>query len=57
MDTIGVKNIKGTWFDFDGRLMHHTLPFVGERYSLVYFNHLSWKLPEASNLITRVLTL
>ena len=36
---IGMVNIRNTWFDFDGRSLHSTSPFTGERYSLVYFAH------------------
>ena len=29
--------IKDTWTMFDGNVLHYTLPFKGERYSIIYF--------------------
>ena len=35
----GVLPVRNSWLDFDGRALHSTTPFKGERYSLVYFAH------------------
>lgn len=44
VDTISDDiDIHDKWFDFDGRLTHSTNIFTGERYSLVYFTHSSWR--------------
>lgn len=44
IEGIGDINIRNEWYDFDGTILHSTKPFIGERYSLVYFTHISWKL-------------
>lgn len=44
IEGLGDINIRNNWYDFDGTILHSTKPFTGERYSLVYFTHLSWKL-------------
>ena len=38
-------NVNGQWVQFDGHRMHYTLPFEGERFSLVFFT--CSKFPEA----------
>jgi hypothetical protein len=43
LEGVGDVNIQNRWYDFDGTILHSTNPFVGERYSLVYFTHVSWK--------------
>lgn len=30
-------NVRNRFVHFDGRMMHHVLPFTGERYTLVFF--------------------
>jgi hypothetical protein len=50
-------NIKDVWFDFDGRLLHGTNPFVGERYSLVYFTHLCWTNASSDTIIAPLVEL
>lgn len=50
-------NIRNVWFDFDGSLLHQTLPFSGERYSLVYFTHLAHKQVECGALIPKFVSL
>lgn len=34
-----MRDIKNKWCDFDARRLHGTMPFEGERFSLVYFSH------------------
>ena len=46
----GPIDIRNKWFDFDGRLLHSTAPFTGERYSLVYFTHEVWKTADAQDI-------
>jgi hypothetical protein len=53
----GDINIRNNWYDFDGRILHSTKPFVGERYSLVYFTHLSWRSPEGEDVGRRLIAL
>jgi hypothetical protein len=53
----GDVDIRNNWYDFDGRILHSTKPFLGERYSLVYFTHLSWKLNEGEEVGRRLIAL
>ena len=39
VDGTGCIDVKDHWHDFDGTQQHSTMPFVGERYSLIYFMH------------------
>ena len=32
-------DIKNQWLEFDGKQLHETLPFTGNRYTLIYFTH------------------
>jgi len=49
-------DIHNKWFDFDGRLLHQTNIFAGERYSLVYFTHSAWRIA-ALNLVRKLISL
>lgn len=46
-----VVNIKNRLYEFSGLVPHMTLPFEGERYSIVYFSVKPYKinLPDATN--------
>lgn len=49
-----VVDIRNKWFDFDGRQLHSTRPFAGERYSLVYFSHVIWLHPSIPQLMSTI---
>jgi 16S rRNA G966 N2-methylase RsmD len=41
IESMGDFDIHNSWLDFDGTMLHHTKPFTGTRYSLVYFTHVA----------------
>jgi len=36
-EEFGSVNVKNTWYEFDGNMPHCTMPFAGDRYTLIYF--------------------
>jgi hypothetical protein len=57
IESLGAVDIKDLWFDFDGRLLHETLPFTRERYSLVYFTHVASLQDNAGPVMTSLMNL
>jgi hypothetical protein len=57
LEGVGDVDIRNRWYDFDGTILHSTNPFVGERYSLVYFTHVSWKSEAADEIGRKLIAL
>lgn len=56
LEGVGDVEIRNRWYDFDGTILHSTNPFIGERYSLVYFTHVSWR-SEAEEIGRKLISL
>jgi hypothetical protein len=46
----GVIDVHNTWTAFDGNVPHMTLPFSGNRFTFIFFTHMSYKKSRASCL-------